>query len=36
MEGFAAMQDVDGFRKIVEATRIELDAALRERESRRS
>ncbi len=34
MKGFGEMKDVDGFRDAVESTRGELDADLRERETR--
>jgi predicted CopG family antitoxin len=34
MDGFGAMEDVDGFREAVEETRAELDADLRERANR--
>lgn len=34
MKGFGAMRDVEGFREAVTATRDELDADLRERDTR--
>lgn len=34
MEGFGAMEDVDGFREAVEETRATLDSDLRERAKR--
>jgi predicted CopG family antitoxin len=34
LKGFGAMQDVEGFREVVEETRGELDADLRERGER--
>jgi len=34
MKGFGAMKDVDGFREVVESTGEQLDAELRERDTR--